>query len=140
MAFDAHFSSFSQRDFPIYLSTSATFRSDPTAPPRSRDTKEAADVAPVRVQTRCLEGEFAPGWRLIHQMEVAVWENGTDGFLAAEDVFQNYGIGPTPEAALDDLKKSLAEYCTLIRAHAGNSEMDRRQSLRLAKYIQTPIP
>lgn len=86
---------------------------------------------PARVY---LFGELVPGWKLENPLPICVVRDTDGRFVAADDIFDVYGVGESWDAAVNDYKVALVEFFEIT--HDGADAESRRLLEHLKAYLR----
>jgi hypothetical protein len=102
------------------------------------DTSAELDIPAPQVS---LSGKIAEGWRLTHPIFLDLKRGEDDNYIVSYDAFDTYGVGNTPQEAIDDfvsmlldLYKELSESEEVLSAYLNN------QFERLHAILSTLTP
>ena len=83
-----------------------------------------------------LLGPLGPRWSIVQPLPVALEIDSDGWFVLGDDIFLVYGEGATLEAAWEDYRSSLMEYCDIVQRDAPTSAQVQAQYEQLKIIIR----
>lgn len=97
----------------------------------------ATNRSSVRKANVILLGPLDSHYQLVAPLSVSVEIDEEGWYIVSDDLFSQYGDGPTQQQAEDDFRSTLAEYLELVTELAAVSTAQAHELHRLQRYIQS---
>jgi hypothetical protein len=97
---------------------------------------EHAIASPLGRESFNLQGPLNEHWLIVQPLPVNIERESAGWIILSDDIFLVYGDGPTIEAAWEDYRSSLAEYCEMVRGDAPRRWENMQQYQHLLNYIR----